>query len=76
MSPHQYIQLDSLPEEVRKKVLAFIASLMEQWEQRRLPTGSPKERWKEAACIRYCQRHTTIPDDFDAPLDDFKEYME
>lgn len=33
MPQDQYIQLDSLPEEVRKKVLDFIEDLMGQWEQ-------------------------------------------
>lgn len=69
----QYIQLDSLPEEVRTKVLDFIASLMEQWEQKEGPGKVPRKKRRIAGLMKG-QIH--ISDDFDAPLDDFKEYME
>ena len=74
MATHdQYIQLDSLPEEVRTKVLDFIALLMEQWEQKEAPSEAPRKKRRIAGLMKG-QIH--ISDDFDAPLDDFKEYME
>lgn len=74
MARHQYIQLESLPEEVRKKVLAFIEDLMRQWEQRKPnPDGKPRKKRRTAGLMNG-QIH--IAEDFDAPLDDFKEYME
>ena len=74
MATHPYIQLDSLPEEVRKKVLAFIEDLMKQWELHQAnPDGRPRKKRRTAGLMRG-QIH--IAKDFDAPLDDFKEYME
>ena len=69
----QYIQLDSLPEEVRKKAIEFIASLMEQWE-RKNATPDPKRKSKMVAGL--AEGKVTVPDDFNEPMDDFKEYTE
>ncbi|MBK8581201.1 MAG: DUF2281 domain-containing protein [Flavobacteriales bacterium] len=70
-----YIQLDSLPEEVRKKAIAFIASLMEQWERKK-PTGqSPNDDAIKPRVFGIAKGMATICKDFDDPLDDFKEYM-
>jgi len=69
----RYIQLDSLPEEVRKKVLAFIAELMDQWEQRKDPNKLPRKKRRVAGLMKG-QIH--MSEDFDAPLDDFKDHME
>ncbi len=75
MATHDpYIQLDSLPEEVRKKVLDFIASLMEQWEQKEKSPSEPKPRKRMIAGL--AEGKVIVPDDFNEPLDDFKEYME
>lgn len=72
-SRDQYVQLDSLPEEVRKKVIAFIASLMEQWERKNpIPEPEPPKRM----IAGLAEGMVTVPDDFNEPLDDFKEYME
>lgn len=65
----QYIQLSSLPEDVRKQVMDFIEMLM----QRREEKPSDKKRKHTPGLAKGM---ITIPDDFDAPLDDFKEYME
>ena len=72
----QYIQLESLPEEVRMKVVAFIASLMEQWEQQENSSGPPNSVKEKPRVFGIAKGMATISDDFDAPLDDFKEYME
>lgn len=74
MAQDQYIQLDSLPEEVRKKVLVFIEGLMEQWERRKKESGEAPRKKRRIAGLMKGQIH--ISEDFDAPLDDFKEYME
>jgi len=74
MATHdQYIQLDSLPEEVRKKVMAFIADLMEQWEG---DHSTPKPKAPKKMTPGLAAGMVTIPDDFDDPLDDFKEYVQ
>jgi len=76
MATHPYIQLDSLPEEVRKKVLAFIEDLMKQWEHSHQKATSPKSGKPVKRVFGSAKGMATISKDFDAPLDDFKEYME
>ena len=71
----QYIQLSSLPEDVRKQVLDFIEFLMRRKEDRPLPEEKPTPK-KLKHTPGLAKGMITIPDDFDAPLDDFKEYME
>lgn len=74
MAAHDpYTQLDPLPEEVRKKVLDYITELMDQWEQKKASSEAPKEKRRIFGLMKG-QIH--IADDFDEPLDDFKEYME
>jgi hypothetical protein len=68
-SADNYIQLSSLPEDVRKQVLDFIDFLL-----RRKSDGAGKPRKTPAPGL--AKGMVTVPDDFDAPLDDFKEYME
>jgi hypothetical protein len=67
---HNYIQLSSLPEDVRKQVLDFIEFLMRR-KQDDGPLGKRK-----APAPGLAKGMLTVPADFDAPLDDFKEYME
>lgn len=67
-SQDQYIQLSSLPEDVRKQVLELIERLMRRRKE------DPEPPKKRIAGLMKGQIHMT--DDFDAPLDDFKEYME
>ena len=64
MPQDQYIQLDSLPEEVRKKVLDFIASLMVQWERKAPPEPTPKKRM----IVGLAEGKVFVPDDFNEPL--------
>lgn len=66
-----YIQLSSLPEDVRQQVLDFIAFLMQR--RKKEPAPKPDERKPIPGLAKGMVR---VPDDFDAPLDDFKEYME
>lgn len=67
---HNYTQLSSLPEDVRKQVLDFIEFLM-----RRKEGGEPQQKPK-TPIPGLAKGMVTVPADFDAPLDDFKEYME
>lgn len=64
----QFIQLGSLPEDVRKQVLDFIQFLMER-------RNRPEEPEKKERQIGLAKGMITIPDDFDEPLEDFKDYM-
>lgn len=66
---HNYIQLSSLPEDIRQQVLDFIEFLMRQKQG-----GEPKGT-RKTPVPGLAKGMVTIPDDFDAPLDDFKEYM-
>lgn len=63
-----FVKLNSLPEDLRKQVLDYIEFLLSR-KQRPEP---PKK--KRVAGLMKGQIH--MADDFDAPLDDFKEYME
>ena len=67
---HNYIQLSSLPEDIRQQVLDFIDLLMKGRQG-----GDPKDPHKTPV-PGLAKGMVTVPDDFDAPLDDFKEYME
>ena len=63
-----YLKINALPEDVRKQVIQFIDRLMRNQKKsshdlQKRPLGLLKGK------IR-------ISDDFDAPLDDMKEYME
>lgn len=62
------VKLNSLPEDLRKQVLDYIEFLL----ARKLRPEPPKK--KRVSGLMKGQIH--MADDFDAPLDDFKEYME
>lgn len=70
----QYIELSALPEEVRKKVLAFAAELMEQWRNKNAKKGPEPPKKKMIPGL--AEGKIVVPDDFNEPLDDFREYME
>jgi hypothetical protein len=66
-APDEYIQLSSLPEDVRKQVLDFIDLLMKRREDK------PKEPQPKKRPIGMFKGKIRMADDFDAPLDDFKD---
>jgi hypothetical protein len=68
-SKDQYIQISSLPEDIRKQVLDFIDFLM----KRKARDPEPPNKRRVAGLMKG-QIH--VPADFDEPLDDLKEYME
>ena len=67
---HNYTQLSSLPEDVRQQVLDFIEFLM------RRKLGGEHDGKRKTPVPGLAKGMVTVPDDFDAPLDDFKECME
>ncbi|HMN05894.1 MAG TPA: DUF2281 domain-containing protein [Flavobacteriales bacterium] len=68
----QYIQLSSLPEDVRRQVLELIDRLMRGRSKAEHESGPDRVRPISGLLKGKIQ----IADDFDAPLDDFKDYME
>lgn len=64
----QFIQISSLPSDVREQVMDFIAFLM---ERRKRSPEEPKERK-----LGLAKGLVEIPPDFDEPLEDMKPYME
>jgi len=60
-------QLYQLPEHLKKEVLHYIAFLTKEYVNQ---TQKPKKRTFGSAKGKY-----QLTPDFDAPLDDFKEYM-
>lgn len=69
-SSDNYIQLSSLPDDVRKQVLDFIEFLL------RKKKGEGPGKPRRTPVPGLAKGMVTVPKDFDAPLDDFKEYME
>ncbi len=72
-SADHYVQLSSLPDEVRRQVLDFIDFLMKREQQKNVNLDEPK---KPKPIPGLLKGKVKIADDFDAPLDDFKEYLE
>ncbi len=64
-----FLKINSLPEDVRKQVLELIDRLMKD--------RTPKqERQLPKRKLGLLKGKIKISDDFDAPLDDMKDYME
>lgn len=63
-----FVKIQSLPEDLQKQVQDFVEFLLQRKKI------APKAGKKRVAGLMKGQIH--IADDFDAPLDDFKEYME
>ncbi len=62
-----FVKIESLPAELRKEAEAFIDALLKRGKKKK-PDGKPIPFGKFKGKIR-------IADDFDAPLDDLKDYM-
>ena len=61
-------QLNAMPESLKKEVLDFMGYLLNKY--------SPEDKIKKVPQFGSAKGKYTLSDDFDAPLDDFKEYME
>ena len=64
-----FLKVNSLPADMRQELMAFLESLI-----RRKKPG--KEFSKRGGVPGLAKGRIVIADDFDAPLDDFKPYME
>ena len=64
-----FIKVNSLPSDLRKELMDFLESLL----KRKKPTKDPS---KHGGVPGLAKGRIVIADDFDAPLDDFKPYME
>lgn len=61
------LQINSLPKELQKEVFDFIERLKKKTK--------PSQRKKERT-FGYAKGFFTLKENFDAPLEDFKEYSE
>jgi hypothetical protein len=61
-----YTEISSLPSELKQEVSDFVATL------RKKAKGEKKIKERQ---FGYAKGFFTMSDDFDEPLDDFKEYM-
>ncbi len=64
-----FLKISSIPEDVRKQVLELIDRLMKD----RSPKPKPPLPKRKLGLLK---GKIKISDDFDAPLDDMKDYME
>ena len=62
-------QYSMLPDALKKEVLDFVAFLLTQYQQKPVEKTIKKPKFGSA------KGKYTIADDFDAPLDDLKDYM-
>jgi hypothetical protein len=62
-------QISMLPDALKKEVLDFVGYLLFKYQQK--PLEKPKKKPKFGSA----KGMYIIADDFDAPLDDFKDYM-
>ena len=62
-------QFSMLPDSLKKEVLDFVAFLLTKYQQKPDMTVKKKPKFGSA------KGKYIIADDFDAPLDDLKEYM-
>lgn len=72
--PLLYTKINALPEQLQKEALDFIEFLLKKAKHMKLKSSSLKvkknRKWGASkGIIKY------MADDFDAPLEEFKEYM-
>ena len=68
----QYIQLSSLPEDIRKQAVEFIEFLLQRRKQEKEVPPKPDTNLRPIGMFKGKIR---MSDDFDEPLEDFKDYM-
>jgi len=71
-SQEQYIQIASLPEDVRSQVVEFIEFLLQRRKKSDEPTSTADLNLRPLGKFKGKIR---MSDDFDEPLEDFKDYM-
>lgn len=60
-----FVKINSLPEDIRKELEEYVDKLLKRL----------KKEPKKKRPIGLAEGMITIPDDFDEPLEDFKDYM-
>jgi hypothetical protein len=58
--------IDQLPDDLKKEVENFVEYLVSKTQKGKIPVASLEGKWKGLI---------QMSDDFDEPLEDFKEYM-
>ncbi|MFA7445647.1 MAG: DUF2281 domain-containing protein [Flavobacteriaceae bacterium] len=66
-----YKEIETLPKDLKKQVSDFVASLKEK-----IKSSSKEEKPKKRKAGIAKGYFIKMSDDFDEPLEDFKEYME
>lgn len=64
-----FLKVNSLPADLRKELMDFLEFLLQRKKQ-------PMESPSRGGVPGLAKGRIVIADDFDAPLDDFKPYME
>lgn len=73
-----YTKINSLPEQIQMEALDFIDFLIEKYKFSKKKINNKKESKVQKKTPKFGSAKgiiTYMADDFDAPLDDFKEYM-
>ena len=65
------VKINALPAELQSEVGAFVDRLLERFRT----SGPAKEPEKKSRPIGLMRGEIWMADDFDAPLEDFKNYM-
>ncbi|MGV9012371.1 MAG: DUF2281 domain-containing protein [Flavobacteriales bacterium] len=68
-----FVKIESLPADLRKQVIDFVEFLLKR-KSAPEPSADGSDREKPVAGL--LKGKIWIADDFDEPLDDFKDYME
>jgi hypothetical protein len=68
-----YTKLETLPSELKAEAKLFIEKLLEKTKKDKEPNSKKKLKNRKFGSLK---GKIHLSADFDAPLDDFKEYME
>ncbi|MEO8734171.1 MAG: DUF2281 domain-containing protein [Flavobacteriales bacterium] len=68
-----FVKIESLPADLRKQVTDFVEFLL---KRKAAPEGGENDSELKKPVPGLLKGKIWIADDFDEPLDDFKEYME
>lgn len=71
VSPQLIATLDKLPPTLQAEILHYAEYLATKYAQTQIPETSPKQ-YRQAGTMKGM---FTMADDFDAPLEDLKDYM-
>jgi hypothetical protein len=72
ISPQLIATLDKLPPALQTEILHYAEYLAAQYTQTPNPEASPPQTYRQAGTMKGM---FTMAEDFDAPLEDLKDYM-